>query len=209
MLSEKLIAEFTEWAKDAAKRQGQFVTLYGQACVECGGNGWREADIEIFFKTVQKELKPVLVDAGILTSSVFYAYCHAARIALLFDLPFSFADRCRTVHLPEVLKLVVQDKSDQPRLVKFKRALAKVRGGQRKPVVASGGRHILPMPQPDETPERLQYRVAKMLLEYAGDQKVKPLLTDALTQQMVRTAEGLVALYERKAVKESAASPAA
>jgi hypothetical protein len=209
MLSQKLITEFTEWATDAAQKQEKFVALYGQACVECGGNGWREKDIELFFKTVQKELKPVLVDAGILSSSVFYAYCHAARIALLFDVPFSFADRCRTVHLPQVLTLVAQDKSEQPKLVKFKRALAQVRGWQRKAIVRSGDRHVLPVPQPDETSERLQYRLARMLLEYAGDEKVKPLLTDTLTQQMLRMAEGVVAIYERKAAKEVVAIPSA
>jgi len=48
-----------------------------------------------------------------------------------------------------------------------------------------------------------------MLLEYAGDEKVKPLLTDTLTQQMLRMAEGVVAIYERKAAKEVVAIPSA
>lgn len=206
MLSEKLIGEFRQWGKDLAKKQEQFIELYGQACVEYGGNGWRQQDIESFFKAVQKELKSVLVDEGILASSVFYTYCHAARLALLFDLPFSFADRCRTSHLPEVLKLVSEDKGDATNLVKFQRALAKVRAQQRKPASRSADRHILPVPQPDETPEGLQYRLATMLVEYANSEKVKPLLNDVLTQQMLRLAEGVVAVYERKAGKERPAA---
>ena len=193
------------------RKQDQFLTHYRDALKECGGNNWRNGDIVDFYKTIQSEIKPVCVVENGLSESNFNAYCNAARIAILFDIPFSLSRRCKMTHLSEVAKMVDADTSDQPNEKKFAEALKAVIETKRKPASIKAtrfGESLIggfPIPTANEPPQQLQYRLAKALLEYAEQDKVRPLLDDVLVHQLLRIANGIVGAHEKAVAKIAAA----
>ena len=170
MLSEILLKQFGSWSVDAKARQDQFLKLYRQALVECGGNAWRTGDIVNHYKNIQEEIRPFCVCENGLSTGNFHAYCDAARIAILFDIPFSVSRRCKMTNLPDVVKLFDADKSDKTAEKKFVGALKAVLEAKRKPAVVMRVERLggLPIPTANEKPEQLQYRLAKAMPGVCG-----------------------------------------
>lgn len=199
MLSEKLRNQFVEAAKEIRKSHEQFVQSYASACVECGGNDWRNKDYRMYFTAIRKELKPLLVDANILPSSVYYKHCAAAELTLLYEIPWSFANQVKADDLPEIKKRIAEDKNDDTLVAKFGRALEGVRREKRESRLQTDTKS-LPHPAPDDTGERFGYKLCKCICEYAEQEDVKPFMkgdaASPLIIQLLRCAEMTVEIYE-------------
>lgn len=206
MLSTKLLNQFRTIAKSIGTMQQRFVDLYSAALIEVAGKHWQRGDIAAFFETVQGELIVALVDSELMAQSVFYAYCHAARTALLFDVPFSIANRVTTKDLPEVKRLVEADKTRDPKPTKFIRAANKVREDRKAEILAStgGGNASLPMPFANEAPEVYAYRVCRMLATLGESEEVQEHSSEDLTD-LLAIAKGVVASFEAKQARKKVA----
>ncbi len=193
MLSSTLLAEFRKLGREIRKKQDAFVNLYHKALIEVGGKRWRDKDISTFFTTIQAELKPVLVGDGALSGSVFNAYCHAAKLALLFDVPFSIARTCAASLLPDVKQEFDQDDSDDEPGIKFTRALSVVRQRERDKTLATPQNRRLPFPEDGENDNDFCFRLCHLLLQHAEDERVsRHLEKNPLVQEILRHAKGVV-----------------
>jgi hypothetical protein len=199
MFSKDLRNQFVEAAKDIRKSHEQFVKAYASACVECGGNDWKNGDYRTYFKVIRKELKPALVDEGLLPSSVFYKHCLAAELSLVFEIPWSFANQAKADDLSEIKVRFDADDSDDALAVKFKRALDSVRR-EKRASRRSNGVKALPQPIPDDTGASFGYRLCKCLCEFSSLEAVSPFMKGdkavPLVTQLIRCAEMTVELHE-------------
>ncbi len=168
--------------------------LYQKALIEIGGEKWNAGNVAEIFKVVKNELQPVIVTEGDLAASVFHAYCHAARLALLFDIPFSIASSCSVGLLPDVRNEFDKDESHDSNDRKFARALQIVREQRQALIMNKPQKRVLPFPDKGETNDDVVYRTCRILPAHSTDDRVSGKLQHPLFDEVVRNCEAGLAV---------------